>query len=573
MKKFGITLLVLLLVGGAGYAIYYFLSPKAPNVSLEFTRPGDVFIGKPFALAVSYSNSSDQVLKNAKFSVVLPPEVAFLGKSPDQRVFEEPIGDVGPGSVTPNTINLVALSGAQSFKQVTAKLRYNLPNSPDVQFESNKTFDLGLGLPAVSLTISVPQNAQSGENFDTQVKLQNNTGEDVKNVKLKLSYPPTFNFVKADKDGGVDHQEWAFPSLAKGETDNLTINGSLLGADLARYQFAGILSSDYMGQTYTIDNQSADIAISPSPLSLTLRINDSDPNSYSARAGDDVNYQIYYKNNSSIPLSNLKLTAALVGEMYDFSTLSANAIFNSITNVLTWNQQNVSDLAVLNPGEERSIGFRIKLDKSFPIARLGDKNFSLKINLSLESPTVPPGVAAQKTINVLGAETKITGQVDVRSTGYFYDAAAGILNKGPYPPKANQKTQYTVHWKVINYSTDLTGVKISASVTPGVNFTGQIKSNADTAPVFDQTTGQITWNIPNIPATKGILSPAIEATFQIEYTPSNLQIGQEVTLLGETRLEAQDGFTGRQLVSLADSVTTFLKEDTKITATERNVRP
>lgn len=573
MKKFGITLLVLIILGGAGYAIYYYIQPKAPNVSLDFTRPGDVFIGKPFTLAVSYSNSSDQVLKNAKFSIILPSEISFLGKPPDQRVLEEPIGDVGPGSITPETLNLIALGGTQSFKQITAKLRYNLVNSQNIQFESSKTFDLSLGLPAVSLTVAVPQSANSGENFDAKIKLQNNTGEDIKNIKLKLSYPPVFNFLKADKDGAVNNQEWTFSALDKGQTDGVIVNGNLLGADLARYQFGASLSADYMGQTYAIDNQNADIAISPSPLSLSLKINGSDPASYMARAGDDINYQVIYKNNSSVPLSNLKLTAGMVGEMFDFSTISANAIFNSITNVLTWTQQNASDLAVLASGEERAISFRIKLKESFPIRRLGDKNFSLKLNLSLESPTVPPGVAAQKTVTISQAETKITGQADVKAIGYFYDAASGILNKGPYPPTANQKTQYSIHWKVTNYSTDITGAVVSATVAPGVNFTGQVKSNSDTKPTFDQATGLITWNLGSVPATKGILSPAFEAIFQIEYTPSNLQIGQEVTLLGETKLDAQDAFTGRAMMALSPSITSFLKEDPKISATDRGVRP
>ncbi|TSC60362.1 MAG: Uncharacterized protein LiPW15_240 [Parcubacteria group bacterium LiPW_15] len=575
MRKFGITLLVLVLLGAVGYAIYYFLEPKAPNVSLDFAKPGDVFIGKPFALSISYANSSDQVLKNAKFLVVLPPEIAFLGKPADQRVFEKPIGDVGPGSVTPETLNLVALSGAQSFKEVTAKLRYNLANNPDVQFEATKTFDLGLGLPAVSLTVVVPQSINSGENFDTQVKLQNNTGEDVKSITLKLSYPPVFNFVKSDKEEArKNNQEWIFPMLAKGQTDSVTVNGNIVGADLARYQFAASASSDYMGQTYAMDNQTADIAISPSPLSLSVLVNGSDPNSYVARAGDEINYEMKYKNNSPVPLSNLKLTAGMVGEMYDFSTLSASAVFNSITNVLTWTQQNVGDLAVLNPGEERSISFRVRLKNAFTIRRLGDKNFSVKLNLSLESPTVPPGVAAQKTVTISKTETKLAGQTDVKATGYFYDSASGILNKGPYPPKANQKTQYTVHWKVTNYTTDIADTVIKATVIPGVNFTGQVKSNADTKPTYDAQSGVITWNLGSVPATKGIVTPAFEAVFQIEYTPSNLQVGKEVVLLGATELSAKDVFVDRGISAASDQITTFLKEDPKIPSNlDRNVRP
>lgn len=564
--------MIILATVGAASAIYYFLKPSAPNVSLEFTKPDKIFVGKPFTLGVSLSNSSDQVLKDAKFSVFLPAELTFLDH-PDQRVYEESLGDIGPGSVTPKTINLIATAGAQSFKQVQAKLSYSLTTSPDVQFQSQGTADVGLGEPAVAVSIVTPQSVNSGENFDVKVKLQNNTSEDIKNLDLKLSYPPSFNFVKADLDGAINNQEWTIPVLQANQSQALTVSGNLVGADLSRFQFVGAVSAQYSGTSYTIDSENSEMALSPSPLSVRLVLNNSDVNSYLANAGDNLNYEIFYKNNSQTSLANLKLSAGLVGDMFDFTTLSTDGIFNSITNVLSWNQQNAQDMAVLGPGEERSVRFNIRLKNAFPIRRLGDKNFTLKVNLNMESPTVPEGVAAQKTVTIVSGETKLIGRADVKALGYFYDAASGILNKGPYPPRANQKTQYTIHWQVLNYSTDISGVKLSANVAPGVNFTGKVKSNADSQPVYNSATGVISWDLGNVPATKGVISAPFEAVFQIEYTPSNLQIGSDVPLLQDTQLTAQDTFTGHAISASAPTVTTALPDDNKISGTDRRVRP
>jgi hypothetical protein len=260
--------------------------------------------------------------------------------------------------------------------------------------------------------------------------------------------------------------------------------------------------------------------------------------------------------------------------MFDFPTLKTNATFNSITNVLSWTQQNSQDLAILNSGDEKQVTFEIKLKPNFPIQRLGDKNFTLKLkDLTLQSPTVPPGVAAQKTVSLSQLENKVAGQVALKASGYFYDAASGILNKGPYPPRVNQKTQYTIHWDVTNYSTDVSSTVITAKLAPGASFTGQVKSNMPTQPTYDSTTGIVTWNLGFIPATKGVLSSPAGAIFQIEYTPSSAQAGEEVQLMGATALSAVDTFTNNQLTANDAEITTNLPDDTKISAQDRRVQP
>lgn len=574
MRKLGLWILVLLALAGIGFGLYYFLKPAVPNVSLEFVKPDQIFLGKPFTLTVSYSNSSDQVLKNSKLSILLPPEIAFLGRSPDQRGMDQSLGDIGPGSVNQQTINLIALNGAQSFKRITAKLNYNLAGQTNIPFETSQSLDLPLGSPAVSLTISSPQSVTSGQNFDINVSYQNATGNDLKDMKLDLNYPPVFNFIKTSKNNSVNNQEWALPVLSKGQSEQFTVTGNLLGVDSVRYQFVGNILANYSGQTYAINTQSSETAISPSPLSLRPTINGADAQNYLANPGDALNYVIYFKNNSQVPLSNLKLSVSMTGDMYDFSTLETNATYNSITNTLTWTQQNSSGLFALNSGEEQSVNFRIKLKSGYPIRRLGDKNFTLKLSMNLESPTVPPGVAAIKTTSLLDLENKVNGQIAVKTSGFFYDAASGILNKGPYPPKANQKTQYTIHWAITDYSDDASGTVITANLAPGVSFTGQIKGNSNIVPVYDPSTGVVTWNVGSIQATKGVLTSPLETIFQIEATPSNVQISRDIPLIGDTKIQAIDTFTGQNLTNTSPAINSSIPDDQKLPImTNRTVRP
>jgi hypothetical protein len=117
-------------------------------------------------------------------------------------------------------------------------------------------------------------------------------------------------------------------------------------------------------------------------------------------------------------------------------------------------------------------------------------------------------------------------------------------------------TQFTVHWKVANYATDVQGVELSAFLKPGVTWTGNTQSNSGSAPTYNPRTQEVSWRIDRIPATKGVVSDPFEAIFQIEALPNLTMIGRALSLVGETRLKSFDEFTGAELFHVAPALTT-----------------
>ena len=125
----------------------------------------------------------------------------------------------------------------------------------------------------------------------------------------------------------------------------------------------------------------------------------------------------------------------------------------------------------------------------------------------------------------------------------------------------------------MNYATDVSDIQVAAYLQAGVRFTGTVKSNIGTSPIYDQNSGLITWNIPSLPATKGVISAPAEAIFQVEATPSSNQVGRDMPLLSETKLEAKDMFTELQLESTAPAVDTRIPSDTTVNVQSRTVQP
>lgn len=572
MKNFLIAVLSLAILAGVGFGVYYFTRPPAPGVVLEFNKPEKIYVGYPFDVTVSYTNNSDQALKDAKLSVFLPDGLVFAGRSQEQRGYDYSVGDVGPGSVNQEKISLIALDGPQSFKKLSAKVSYSLASAQGAQFESSSSADLGIGPEAITLGVSLPKSAANSENFEIVYKYQNNLPVEFKGLRLKLSYPPAFTIEEVLRDDMENNQELilsAVPALSSGE---IKVSGYLVGSEASNQEFKIDSFSNYDGQDFKITTLASNMSISSSPLTSRITVNEADANSYVARTGENLKYKVFYKNNSAVALSNVRIYIGLVGEMFDLSRINTRGSYSSLTNSILWTQQTNPELLVLAPGEERSVEFAISVKNNFDIRRMSDRNYNLKLNVQMESPTVPPEVVAVKTVSVTQAETKISGILKLDSFGLFYDPDAGFINSGPYPPVVNQNTQYTIHLRLYSYAVDMTDVVVTGKLAPGVKFTGKVKTNTDSSPEIDQNTGMVLWKVSNLSAGRGIINDPAEAIFQVEYTPSTLDAGRTVELVSSLNAEAKDQFTGASLTSSGDRVDTGLSRDSMIKSSSRGVQ-
>lgn len=568
-------IIFLVLVGGGVLYLLFFQQGAGPNVSIGFTKPDQVLVGDPFPLVITLTNDSSNILKNATLAVSLPDNISFVGQSPDKRVIEQVLGDIGPGSINKfngdSLPNLIVTGDPSSVKHIGAKLTYGTDAASKTQFETDGGVDVVVGNPAITLTVSPPANVFSGQDFDITVNYSNNTSHSFQNVELAMEYPPVFSFTRStmppDKAG---NNSWNLGTIPAAGSGSITITGNIVGPQNALYTLNGTLTGSVMGATYTLTTGSGSVAIGSSPLGLTIALNN-DPN-YVAELGDTLNYVLTYTNNSNVTFQNVAVKAALMGALYNFATLQTNGSFNSITNTLTWYAANEPSLLNLAPGQSGSVNFQVRMKQAYPIRVQSDKNYWLDVNAQISSPTVPPGTAASSTVFAVSVANKVGGAISLAAPAYWRDAASGILNSGPYPPKVNQATQYTIHWIITDYATDATNVTVSASLQSGTTCTGTIKSNIATAPSCNAATGLVTWTIPVIPATTGIAMPAAEAILQVTNTPSVNQAGNSVTLMGPVTLQATDGFTGGALAASAPAITTDLPGDKTIsTSVDRRV--
>jgi hypothetical protein len=558
-KKIAVIMMAVLAIVVVGAGILILGSNRnSQSVDLTIIGPQDVYRGVPFEVEVQMNNQMDSFLSQGNLTINLPNGVAYMGGlNGETSIVTESVGDVGSGSFVKKTFKFLPIGLDNSVQKFNFVFSYGAGGR--TRFETAKTQEVAIKGPGITLEVDKPDHVLSGSTFELNVHYRNVSGYDFSDVNLEAKYPSSFKFISSSLVPDSLNSYWRLGELKTGSKGDLQIKGSLQGTEEGRFAVPMTIYASFLGKDYKIVDQLVNVALAPSPVALEISLNNR--SDYVPRIGDKLHYIVKYQNNSGIALADVIVKASLAGELFDFTTLGTDANVDSVNNTLTWNASKVPNLRLLEAGGSGELEIGIDLKKQFPIRRIGDKNFVLRLNVELDSPSVPYYLQASKTSAVAALETKISGMTIIDTQAFYRDAQAGMINKGNFPPRVNQATEYTIHWIIRNYGTDAKNVEIKAALQSGVVWTGMVKSNIDSVPLWNERTGEIVWNIEKIPATKGIISDPVEAVFQVRATPDVTQVGGFQPLIGETSLKATDDFTGQTLDSSDAGISTALPDD------------
>ncbi len=553
---FGIGIVV---IGGAAVVLVAYLKPPSqPATVFTIAPPPGVEVGVPFTLSLSAANDSRTDLSGAVVAVQLPQGVEFVGNGPSTQVQEYSLGDIASGAVASQSSTIIVTGAPSQLYAISAKLLYSTPETPSTTYETDQATSITPGPSTFSLSYSAPTNIVSGQSFPVTVNYANNGSQPIADARIALQYPPAYAFTTSSVPtatgtaASLSFGTWDVGTLAPGQGGSFIVTGAIVGPSQAQYQLQGTAYIALGGRQYPANVQTVNFTLVPSPLELAVSVNGS--TDYISKTGDSLSYTLTYTNNSAVTLSSVKITTALSGRMYDFGSLQTAGAFDSRTNTITWSAANAPGLASVAPGQSGSVSFNVKTLSAFPIRLPSDKNYSLSVTGKIESPTVIPGASGSSTISVVKASNKIAGQMAFASEGHWLS--------GPYPPKVNQESQYTIDWKITNYATDASSVTVSAYLQSGTSFLGAASSTGTASvPVYDPGTGLVTWTVPFIPATTGITDAPMEARFTVANIPAVNQVGSDVTLLSNASLAASDTWTGGSFSITVDPVTTALPNE------------
>ncbi len=542
---------MIILIGVVGFYFYeYFSSDR--EIIFDVSGPKTAMAGVPFDIAVNFSNGSKDALEGVSLSIFLPENAIVLGEKSDKRVILRTIGMIGSNESFQEKIPAVVFGEGQMAKNFNISVSY--ASILKSRFEKTKTFEITVKEPGIKLDLTSPEKVLNNEEFEISVHYSNVSDFDFFGVRFNFDFPAGFVLKKSEPQlaAAFSGKVLEIGGLSKRGEGDILISGKITGTERQFFEIKSRLSADYKGEIFEVGGKTAVINIAPSPLALTIALDDS-PESV-VFLGQSLRYRLNYRNTADIGLTDAVIKMKLAGEMFDFVGLETNGFFDSRTNTIVWNAANTPAFSLIEPGGGGSVEFEIKVKKNYPIKRLSDKNFILKADGEISSPTVPYYVSADKTVGLASHSVKVAGYVVLQPFIYFNDPAVKIVNKGTLPPKVNQPINFTVHWVIRNYAADIKDINVKSYLLSGVRFTGFSSSTVGSAPVYNERTQEIIWTIDKIQAAKGIVNKPIEAVFQIEAVPNIIQAGTEMPLMSEVSIRAIDEFTNMELNNKADGL-------------------
>lgn len=564
IKKLFIGFTFIVLLGGALVIWQVLRVREGQGLTITAAKPDLVTPGIPFPFGIDIANESGNIFNDAQLTLELQSGIAFVGSSPQKILDTRNIGRIGVGTVLRQGAMLIVSGGEQSIKKIHATVSY-VPEGLSSRFEKSVDLEIVIGTAGIALDMITPERATSGSAIVIEVSYKNVAPVDVQALHLKMEYPPTFEFMQADLKPDIGNNVWSLGGLRSGSEMKYKIRGNLVGAADARPEFHAVLSGDFNGVSYDIAEKNATVEIVPSPLELNIFINEGD--NAVVGSGDDLRYQLQYKNTSDTGLRNAVIVAELKGEIYELGTLRTNGTIGAQGNTIVWTQVAHSELAIIPPHKEGVVEFQIQTKKVQPVRRLSDRNFMLSVNARIESLSVPKGTDADKTIGVAKHELKVLGDITIATNVLFRDAAANILNRGPIPLHVGTPTNFTVHWILKNWSTDVSGVEVRTVLQPGVRLVNQVQVPRGKIE-YQEAASTVTWTIDKLSSGSGVIRGPLEAIFQIEAIPSPTLARLSMPLLSDTIVQAKDEFTGVTLEGVTNAMTTATLTDPTVTSAQ-----
>jgi len=569
----GLAVFAAIIVGAAIiYLFGGFGTVSSNQVSFEISGQPNLNGGEKAVWRVTLKNNNDSPLENAEIIFEFPAGSQPAGQSvPLSGIFTEKrsLGKVYSGELINETFEAFVFGEEKSVQRAAAVLEYRVQGSNAILIK--ETFlESELIKSSVNVTLNLPEDINIGQEVEIEIAYSSNTREKINNLTIQAVYPVGFEFISALPEPSFSDNIWEIKSLAVQGQGSIRLKGKLKGENLENKVFKSSVGIRDAKGGLVVYGAGAGSAVLRKPfLDLAVKINGQE--NYIALAGDQLTIDVLWKNNLPVSVKNAVLEVKLDGAALDYSKISVNrGFYRSSDQTVVWNASSDSDFVLFDSGQEGEVSFKIDVLRTLPLESAKDANFKARFDAWMRVKQRPAGFEEVDIDGRFSVESKIASNLQLSRQGYFYSTL--IPNSGPLPPRAGQKTTYTVVWSLVNSFNNLKNVKVYASLPSYVSWEGNFLP-LDENISYDKINGRVIWQADNLAAGTGILRPAAEAAFQIGITPSLAQVGSSLVLISEAIAEGEDEFAGLVLRDAENALTTRLFTDPQIKNNEYEVAP
>ncbi len=427
-------------------------------------------------------------------------------------------------------------------------------------------FSLTIVRSPISLSFEVPDELRAGQNMTIGARFVSQSEQSIANLGLLVQLPAGFEYISANpaptKKLAQDKLFWQIDPLQPAEARLIEIRGTLKGSSIDTKSFQGTIgiarggreiAEVYDAVTKAVNLRSSYLTIAMSAPEVVI-------------PGKGATVQVRWRNNLPVEIRNPVIEIRAAGEDYNLFGLSPNqGSFQG--DHMIWSSSVYPALRLIKPGGEGVVSFSFRSKEN--IIRSSDARRPLITFNAVFRATGP--VDTFEGVDIEGSDSldvKVSTKFGFVEKGLFYNAP--IFNSGPIPPRVGAETTYSVVWSFANSTNDVDGVVVRTTLPPYIVFKNVI--NPPSANItYDELTGIVEWKVGRVAAGTGYNSQALQAAFQIGYTPLLVQLGASPSLTLGTTASGRDTYSNYKFSFTEQGITTRLPGDPGITSSKQGV--
>ncbi|HRH26248.1 MAG TPA: hypothetical protein PLF31_02160 [Candidatus Paceibacterota bacterium] len=550
-------------LGAAALAAVYLFSDKlfisSKNVDIVLTSAVSVAGGEAVPFSVSFINKNRVDLEDVEITLQYP-DGSMDPENPTQEKLRDvrSIGTISRGASGQVAGSVILLGEEGERKQIVVTAAYSVGES-GTRYEKKKEYEITVSQSPISLLIEYQKAISSGQETTFDIEVRSNMRSDLKDIVLKAEYPFGFAFSKSEPAALENGLIWNFPLLKAGEIKKIKITGIVQAQDNEDKVFkfsAGTKDpEDDRALLTTLTTKLAEVNILRPSVTIVTDTQSTLSNGQKTEIstlGSAISNNISFSNNLSRDILDPRIEVKIKGNLHDRSSIKpAAGFYQSSNDTVYWDRSTEQDLAVLSPGEQGSVSFSFDTLTLQEIGR-NIRNPGLEYEITIKGKVVSEQGSSDnieiKSVKQIRFATALGGLSQaLYKTGPF-------TNTGPIPPKAEQKTRYTIEWQLNNTVNHVSNVEVTATLPIYVQFVPNQASSTNVT--YNELTRTISWKAGEVSAYTGFESDYKRAYFQVEMLPSASQVGQIPVLVNAATVVGVDRFVEQEVRIGLVSVTT-----------------
>jgi hypothetical protein len=550
----------------AGIAAYFFMVGKntisCDNLGITISGPVTIPSGKELVLSVGIVNHNPVPLQDTALVVSYPegtrsPENSSISLPTDRQQ----IGTLNPDEPVRATTHAVLFGKEQTQQSINASVEYHIADSNAV-FTCPAPYQVLIATAPVTLTVDGLEEISSGQQLTLTVTLASNSDELVPDLRMTADYPFGYEFVSAEPEPTNGRNVWDIGDLTPGGKRTITVTGVVsaqsVEARAVKFRVGEKQPANPDELATTLQVVDHPLLITRPFLALSLTLNDSTAAELSAVPGQTISGDLTWTNVLPYPLYDVEIETSLPGPLVDVSSVKAkDAYFRSVDRTLQWTPQTVADLKTIEPGAKGRTQFTFNINKFIEDTSARDP--ALDLSFTVRARRISDDVPVEQTLVAQVPRTiKLTS--DLQLTPYVVYSIGPFTNAGPYPPRVDQETTYTITWNIKNTTNAVDTVQVTGELPLYVRWLGAINPS-DAAVSYNPATHEVSWNVGDVPASTGYQTPAREVAFQVAFIPSITQLDMEPELVQNLVARGVDHFTGTVIERSIRKQTTAIPRD------------